>query len=552
VLLAFGLVFAMSLPSVPSTAIVRKSMGEPAPATSRQASSPTATHLRNFANFNYFFNPADPPPWLSSHGWSYLTPYVSLLITGPGANAWPSPTKNYNELIHAAGIGIMLYSDPNLCSGVAAANGFTSMKGFTNPSAFPDCSQITDLTAFYYKPGTAATPQSIITTVEGSYEQLYGNPGSTSFQNSWRAQISSLLTQQLAGDGFQYDFIEIDDAGDPANNGYSPKWLCYGFAPKPTASCVPGNGTHPSGPQATSAPWAQGYNLSGWVIGEADLGAYPFVRYNVPAVYNGMGAGADEESIHLAPGTKAALTVSGGSVMCEACLGGTNPYVLADNVSVYTAGAPTFLYDKLNDALQMEKKQRPVFYIGDDPASVSPLQQVARMMLVSSTANLYYEGACSNAKSQIPACIESALQWADPVVPLSSIASPKNIFVPTVAGGQVGSNPGFYLREYADCFYFGRPIGACAAIASDDDVNSVAIPSYLKNKYPYTIRSIGTSLCSCYGDPASTLTFGTATPAWLAAVGSGKPYPMAAILVTAQAAAAAGRIEQMRWRNGLR
>jgi len=516
-------------------------------ATAAPSPPPRVTGLRNFENLD------DMPGWrraawyAGGPGFSAVAPWIRLVKSDAATAAQ----------VRAAGLSSYDYADPNLCSGRTATGGFVA--GYPNPYAFPDCSEIGDLAAYYTAPGGAPAHDSVLATAQhcttcnenGAYEQLFVDPSAPAFAAYWADAI-----RKRYGSAAPFDFLQIDDAAPPPDTVY--KGLCWGWS-RPVA---PNGCASPA--RNAAQPWGATYSLATWLAGESALAAAPAAA-GARVFYNGMGPALSNGAAHVSPAAQVALDRSDAlGAMCENCMGGTNPNLLSDNGGLigYRGATPLFDLIATEIAFTNHDPQKVVLYLmrdGDgEPVALGLVaQDMARIMLALTPQNVYYRGPCRN-PSFVDACIESALTWSDPYVASSQVASPYALLADQSGGAHVG----VYYREYRSCAYLGEPIGPCAAVVANDVRRGMRheLPlGMLHNTYTGSLTiDYATqpgfphegSLCGCFGDVPSTLAFDAPLPTALAAVdGATRPFPsMAAILFTPRAADVARGVNARRRR----
>src|ERR1700722_6767492 len=380
---------------------------------------PQDPHPRSLVNFE---NLDDMPAWRKApwyakdHAFVAVAPWIGLIK----ANKETAPA------VRAAGIYAYDYADPNLCSGKTARGAI--LAGYENPYAFPDCSAVNDLAAFYAAPGAAASAATVLATAQrfrscnanGAYQHLFADPGAAAFAHAWAEQVDARY-----GARAPFDLLQIDDAAPPPDTVY--KGLCWGWQrpAKPDTCAAPARDAR--------EPWGTTYDLAAWLRGEIALGDVALAR-GVPVFYNGMGPGGANEAAHLAPAAQAALNSDAAlGAMCENCMGGTNANLLSDNGGLIGISGATPLYDLVNAEIRFtnHEPRKTVLYLmkdgGDARTGVDLVaQDYARMMLALTPQNLYYRGPCRNV-SQVDACIESALTWSDPYVAAADVHTPYDL-----------------------------------------------------------------------------------------------------------------------------
>ena len=416
----------------------------------------TAPRAHSLTFESAFDTPREYDAAFGFENWARVTPYIDMVMTGPGV---------VNRNVRAAGFKTMTYVDPNLCS---ATRGYGA-----NEYAVPDCSDW-PASSFYMQAGR---PDRVLTaSYNGRIIQRYGDPASSELQTRTLSQ----LREKFAHD--QFELIEIDDATSP-EEFYSN--LCWGVGRLQGGSydCTSASGG------SAKAPFDPTFSRAQWQAGEAALAAV-FPR---PVLFNGL-QGYDGRETTAAIASVVVAAPNAWGAMCDACFyNDTNPYLWTKPM----------LDVRLDGILRVVNAGKSVFVINEsvtDPGTRA--RALADIMLAYDSEHVWQWGAACGGRSEIHACPETALTFYAPYRPY-----PRSTASLTDAGGT-------YVREFAQCFDTGRPIGPCATVVNPDRVAAHPAPA-LANRYAHTLVIRGIALCNCYGEPGSIAENGPAMPSVL-------------------------------------
>ena len=455
-----------------SIATARATAAPIATSTATSTATPVATALPTVAAslaigapaHSLVYESANNPPsdFAATYGfdnWSYVRPYVDMISTG------------YAQA-ESAGVPLVNYFDPNLCSGSFVVGG--------NQYAGPDCNGVAN-GAFYTQPGHPDRPLAV--SFNGSELQLFGDPGSTTMQNMMHAgTASSAARMPLAA-------IFVDDAETPSEYDYEKGLpMCWG------AGTFSGSSYSCSGaPGGTAAaPFASNYSRGEWQQGEAGIAA----AAAAPVIFNTLGMSAgDGQPGAIGPVAASAPNVWGA--MCEGCFYGSAG-----------SGGASWLYTDvtldrdLSDVMLVQNRGRHTIVQNDNVTDpVQRARALADTMLVYDPKLTYESGPCGN-RSHIASCIEASLVFEGPIggYPASLAA--------------ITSTTGAYTRTFAACYVAGKSVGPCASVVNPKHDDSVTLPTSLAG-FHHTLVLTGDSLCQCFGDSGSVSTQGAAAPAVL-------------------------------------
>lgn len=392
--------------------------------------------------------------------WGYVKPYEDIVMAGTG--------QTYQNVI-AGGIASAAYYDFSACSG----------SGLFQPNQYasPDCTNWPG-NAFYAQPGE---PGNILQS-GGTITQLVGDPGSSALQQSVTAELTGI--QQST----PQTMIEFDDASPPDEASAGGDRMCWGLGQQ-----VQGGWSCAGAPGGTaSSPWGATFNRQEWIAGYVSIMA----NSPIPVMMNSIGPGLKNGT--QAAGVTAVLqspTAWGAS--CDWCFYHQNKWL-------YTSPLLDYQLDDMIDIIAQGKNVALVAESSDDVPS--RMRALALEMLVYDPNHSWIWGSACGGSSYINACPESAWTFYGPL--RGYPRSTNDLRDPAGNGG--------YVREFAYCYAWGKPVGPCATVVNPDTYHSHPLPK-TTGTYKHTAQIFGDSLCACYGSSGSVGELGLAAPSTMPA-----------------------------------